>query len=103
MIAPTVIFNPYPEDENINLYEEMETTFNEMAKAVGKETEAKKVLEDLDQKYEEAKVKIEAANLATKDVILTLAYTGPQAPEIRVFTPNSMASIILEKAGLKGK
>ncbi|MDT8859274.1 iron-siderophore ABC transporter substrate-binding protein [Alkalihalobacillus sp. MEB130] len=99
-IAPTVIFNPYPEDESINLYEEMEMTFKEMAKAVGKEVEADQVLADLDVKYEEAKAKIEAGNLTTNDVILTLAYSGPQAPEIRVFTPNSMASIILEKIGL---
>ena len=35
-IAPTVIFNPYPEDEKIDLYQEMTTTFNEIAKAVDK-------------------------------------------------------------------
>ncbi|WP_078427308.1 ABC transporter substrate-binding protein [Alkalihalobacterium alkalinitrilicum] len=99
-IAPTVIFNPYPEDESINLYEEMETTFNEIAKAVGKEAEAEQVLANLDVKYEEAQAKIDAVDLATKDVILTLAYSGAQAPEIRVFTPNSMASIIIEKMGL---
>jgi len=100
-IAPTVIFNPYPEDESIDLYKEMTTTFNEIAKAVDKADEAEKVLAHLDEKYEEAKAEIEKANLKTKDVILTLAYTGPQAPEIRVFTPNSMASQILEKIGLK--
>ncbi|MGI2327880.1 ABC transporter substrate-binding protein [Planococcus sp. YIM B11945] len=99
-IAPTVIFNPYPEDESIDLYEEMETTFKEIAKAVGKTDEADKVLADLEGKYEEKAAEIEAANLKTKDVILTLAYTGPQAPEIRVFTPNSMASIILDRIGL---
>jgi iron complex transport system substrate-binding protein len=99
-IAPTVIFNPYPEDESINLYEEMEMTFNEMAKAVGKEAEAQQVLADLDAHYAEAKAKIETGNLSTNDVILTLAYSGPQAPEIRAFTPHSMASIILEKIGL---
>lgn len=99
-IAPTVIFNPYPEDESIDLYEEMEITFKEIAKAVGKEAEADQVLAELEQKYEEAKAKIDSANLATKDVILTLAYSGAQAPEIRVFTPNSMASIIIEKMGL---
>lgn len=99
-IAPTVIFNPYPEDENIDLYEEMETTFNEMAKAVGKEAEAEEVLADLEAVYEEKSAEIEAANLKTKDTILTLAYTGAAAPEIRVFTPNSMASIIMEKVGL---
>lgn len=100
-IAPTVIFNPYPEDESINLYQEMETTFNEMAKAVGKEDEAEKVLADLETVYEEKAAEIEAAELKTKDTILTLAYSGAAAPEIRVFTPNSMASIIMEKIGLK--
>lgn len=100
-IAPTVIFNPYPEDESIDLYEEMETTFNEMAKAVGKEDKAKEVLADLEKVYEEKAAEVEAADLKTKDTILTLAYTGAQAPEIRVFTPNSMASIIMEKIGLK--
>ena len=100
-IAPTVIFNPYPEDESMDLYQEMTTTFNEIAKVVDKTDEAKKVLSDLDAKYDEAKTKIDDANLPTKDVILTLAYTGPQAPEIRVFTPNSMASQIIEKIGLK--
>ncbi|MGK7376638.1 ABC transporter substrate-binding protein [Planococcus sp. 1R117A] len=99
-IAPTVIFNPYPEDESIDLYQEMETTFKEIAKAVDKTAEAEQVLADLEKEYKESASAIEAANLKTKDVILTLAYTGPQAPEIRVFTPNSMASIILERIGL---
>ncbi|MFC3210332.1 MULTISPECIES: ABC transporter substrate-binding protein [Planomicrobium] len=99
-IAPTVIFNPYPEDESIDLYQEMETTFLEIAKAVDKTEEADQVLADLEEKYEESAAEIEAADLETKDVILTLAYSGPQAPEIRVFTPNSMASIILERIGL---
>ncbi|WP_232336800.1 ABC transporter substrate-binding protein [Planococcus lenghuensis] len=100
-IAPTVLFNPYPEEEaNIDLYEEMITTFNEMAEAVGKEEQAEEVLAELDATYEEAAETIEAADLATDDFILTLAYTGPQAPEIRVFTPHSMASMILEKIGL---
>ncbi len=99
-IAPTVIFNPYPEDESIDLYQEMETTFLEIAKAVDKTSEGEKVLADLETQYEEKAAEIEAADLKTKDVILTLAYSGEQAPEIRVFTPNSMASIILERIGL---
>lgn len=99
-IAPTVIFNPYPEDESIDLYQEMETTFMEMAKAVDRVEEGEQVLADLEEKYEESAAEIEAADLQTRDSILTLAYSGPQAPEIRVFTPNSMASIIMERIGL---
>ncbi|MBO1913613.1 ABC transporter substrate-binding protein, partial [Microvirga sp. 3-52] len=81
-IAPTVIFNPYPEDESVDHYQEMIDTFNEIAKAVGKTDEANKVLADLNAKYEEAKEKIENTDLKTKDIVLTNAYTGPQAPEI---------------------
>ncbi|WP_227937121.1 ABC transporter substrate-binding protein [Alkalihalobacillus deserti] len=99
-IAPTVFFDPYPTDETISQYDEMESTFTEVAKAVDKSAEAEQVLADLEQKYEEAKTTIEASDLATKDVVLSQAYSANQAPEIRIFTPNSMAAVILDKIGL---
>ncbi len=99
-IAPTVFFDPYPSDESISQYDEMETTFREMAKAVAKEDQAAIVLDELNQKYEEAKAAIEAANLKTKDTLLTQAWSADQVPTIRLFTPNSLASVILEKVGL---
>lgn len=99
-IAPTVLFDPYPTDESIDQYDEMETTFKEIAKAVNKENEAEEVLTSLNDMYEEAKAAIEASSLSTTDFVLTQAYTAAQAPEIRVFTPNSMASVIFEKMGL---
>ncbi|OIJ19054.1 ferrichrome ABC transporter substrate-binding protein [Anaerobacillus alkalidiazotrophicus] len=99
-IAPTVFFDPYPSDENFSQYAEMEATFIEIAKAVGKEEKAVEVLDDLNNKYEEAKTVIENADLATKDVLLTQAWSADQVPTIRVFTTNSLASVILEKLGL---
>ncbi len=99
-IAPTVFFDPYPTDESFNQYAEMEATFNEIAKAVGRTSEAEQVLADLAKKYEEAKATIESSDLENKDVVLTQAYSASQAPEIRVFTPNALAVTILEKIGL---
>ncbi|WP_240613576.1 ABC transporter substrate-binding protein [Pueribacillus theae] len=99
-IAPTVFFDPYPTDESFDQYTEMESTFKEIAKAVGKSEEAENVLKELDEVYADAKEKIENGDLETKDVVLTQAYSANQAPEIRLFTPNSLASVILEKIGL---
>ncbi|QUH24499.1 ABC transporter substrate-binding protein [Serpentinicella alkaliphila] len=99
-IAPTVFFDPYPTDENFNQYDEMESTFREIAKAVGKSSEAEQVLAELEDTYVEAKAAIDSASLTTKDVILTQAFSANQAPQIRLFTPNALASVILEKIGL---
>ncbi|MDW7652188.1 MAG: iron-siderophore ABC transporter substrate-binding protein [Bacillota bacterium] len=99
-IAPTIFFDPYPSDESFSQYSEMEETFKEIAKAVGKTAEAEQILTELERTYEDAKAAIEAANLTTKDVLLTQAFSANQAPQIRVFTPNSLASGILKKIGL---
>lgn len=97
-IAPTVFFDPYPTDESIDQYAEMEATFKEIAKAVGKSDEADKVLSSLNAKYEEAKTAL--SSLESKDIIVTQAFSGSQAPEIRIFAPNSVASVVLSKMGL---
>ncbi|MUV37737.1 putative siderophore-binding lipoprotein YfiY [Lentibacillus sp. JNUCC-1] len=100
-IAPTVFFEAYPQDESITQYDEMVTTFKTIAKAVNKEDKAEEVLADLDNKYSEAKEAIDAADLSTDEFVLTQAFSSQQAPVLRVFTPNSMASKIFEKIGLK--
>lgn len=99
-IAPTVYFDAYPTDESMSQYDEMERTFKEIAKAVGKEDEAKAVLAELNTVYENAKIAIDNANLSTKDFLLTQSYSSNQAPQIRLFAKNALASVILEKIGL---
>ncbi|MGM8366831.1 ABC transporter substrate-binding protein [Virgibacillus sp. W0181] len=100
-IAPTVFFDSYPEDESFTQYDEMESTFKTIAKAVGKEEKADDVLDDLDEKYNEAEDILEDANLTTEAFVLTQAFSSQQAPVLRVFTPNSLASEIFEKIGLE--
>ncbi|MBS4538938.1 iron-siderophore ABC transporter substrate-binding protein [Clostridium sp. D2Q-11] len=99
-IAPTLAFNPYPEEGEYTQYEEMEDTFNKIAEVVEKEEEAKEVLEQLDKKYEEAKKEIEESDLETKDYVLSQAYSSQDVPTIRLFTDNSMAVEIFSRLGL---
>lgn len=101
-IAPTLFFQPYPgEGESISQYEEMEQTFLKIAAAVGKKEQAEQVLAELEAKYEEAKTKLEQADLPTRQFVLTQAYSSNQAPVLRVFTTNALASVIMEKIGLQ--
>jgi ferric hydroxamate transport system substrate-binding protein len=100
-IAPTLFFDPYPTDESVSQYDEMEETFRSIAKVVQKEEEAESVLQELDAKYEEARADIEAANLETNEFVLTQAFSANQAPTLRLFTPNAMATKIFEEVGLE--
>ncbi|MCT2536048.1 iron-siderophore ABC transporter substrate-binding protein [Aquibacillus koreensis] len=100
-IAPTLAFNPYPNEGEGNQYEEMTTTFNEIAKLFGKESEAEQVLTDLDAAYESAKEEIDAANIENKSFVLSQAYSSENNPVIRLFKDNAMAIQIMQNIGLE--
>ncbi|CAM4277344.1 ABC transporter substrate-binding protein [Paenibacillus tarimensis] len=101
-IAPTIVFGPYPaEDAGYDQYEEMESTFREIAKAVGKEAEAEQVLANMQEAFAAAADKIKAAGKEGHKVVLTQAWSTNNVPEFRLFTDNSLAAQILEKIGLE--
>ncbi|WP_078394808.1 ABC transporter substrate-binding protein [Shouchella patagoniensis] len=100
-IAPTLLFNPYPEEgEGLSQYEEMEQTFKEMAKVLDATEQAESVLADLEATYANAESEIDDLGLSTKDFALTMAYSDNQAPVFRLSTPNAMAVTVLENMGL---
>lgn len=101
-IAPTVLFNPYPsEDDLVTQYDEMLNTFREIATATGTEEQAETVLSEMETRQAEVKEKIEQADLNTNKFILTLGYTSSEAPTFRIFTPNAMASDLMTRIGLE--
>ncbi|WP_223155183.1 ABC transporter substrate-binding protein [Alkalibacillus aidingensis] len=100
-IAPTVFFNPYPEEGTVDQYTEMEDTFKEIAKAVGESEQAENILADLEETYAEARTTLEEAELGTYETILTYGWSADQAPVFRLFTQNSMVSQIMEQIGLE--
>ncbi|GAK09141.1 LOW QUALITY PROTEIN: ferrichrome-binding periplasmic protein precursor [Geomicrobium sp. JCM 19038] len=100
-IAPTLTYNPYPEEEEgIDQYEEMEDTFMEIAKAVDQVNAAEEVLEDLETIYTEANNTIDQLSLDTTEFTLAMGYTDNQAPVFRLSNPNALAVKILENIGL---
>lgn len=100
-IAPTIVFDSYPAEGAGDQYTEMETTFKTIADLTGKTSEADKVLGDLQKTYADSKEKLKAANKEGAEFVLTQAYSNQNAAQLRLFTDNSMAVQILQRAGLK--
>lgn len=101
-IAPTLVYDPYlKEGEGIDQYEEMEKTFLEIATAVGKNEKGQSVLNDLNNKYQQATKNIQDLKLDTNDITVAQYFANNQTPVFRLFNPNALAVEILEKIGLK--
>jgi iron complex transport system substrate-binding protein len=100
-IAPTLLFNPYPDEASgANQYDEMEATFKTIAAAVGKSEEADQALADLAKHYDDAKAKLEGAGKGGAEVVLTQAFSNQNDAVLRLFTDNSLAIATLGKIGL---
>ncbi|MFA1819860.1 ABC transporter substrate-binding protein [Virgibacillus oceani] len=102
-IAPVVMYDGTTEEAIADLYADMLKTFNETATLVGKAEEAEEHINHLDERMAEAKEKIEAADLPTKDFVFTQAFSVNEAPTFRLFTENSTVSHVLEGIGLTNK
>ncbi|SDH41292.1 iron complex transport system substrate-binding protein [Alteribacillus persepolensis] len=100
-IAPTLMFEPYPPEGEGDQYEEMETTFKEIAKAVNKEEEADQVLNELETAYDDIAAKLEEEGADGTELILSQAFSANETASIRLFTDNSMAVNILNKIGIE--
>ena len=100
-IAPTLIFNPYPGEDGPNQYEEMKQTFQTIATAVGRADEGQAVLNDMQATFDQAAATLEEAGDAGSEFVLAQAFTSEGAPQIRLFTDNSMAVQVLQQLGLE--
>ena len=99
-IAPTLLFNPYPDQGQINQYEEMEQSFRTIAEIVGKQEEAEQVLADLQRTYGEAKDKLKAAGQDGAPFVLSQLFPGQGGANLRLMTDNSTAVQTLQRIGL---
>lgn len=100
-IAPTLLFNPYPENEEYTQFDEMTDTFMTIAEAVDRVEEGETVLDEMQAVFDEAQAELEAAGALGNQYLLVQAYTGQSAPEMRVFIDTSMAAQILNSIGLE--
>ncbi|SFP58973.1 iron complex transport system substrate-binding protein [Salibacterium halotolerans] len=100
-IAPTLVFQPYPGENGPTQYEEMETTFKQIAKAVGKQDKAEQVLSNLDQRYSELSTRLSEAGMDGTEILLSQTYSSNETATLRFFTDNSMVMEIMTKIGLQ--
>ncbi|NHN31881.1 iron-siderophore ABC transporter substrate-binding protein [Paenibacillus sp. S3N08] len=100
-IAPTIVFDAYPLEGAGDQYSVMEATFKTIADLVGKNSEADKILNDLEKVYADSKEKLKAAKKDGAEFALTQASSNQNAASLRMFHDNSMIVQILQRAGLK--
>ncbi len=100
-IAPTLVFNPYPEDLAVSQYDEMLTTFSTIAAALNREAEGQQVLAAMEAHFAAAKTALEAAGHGADSFILSQGWTADSVATFRLFTDNAMAVQILEQIGLE--
>lgn len=98
-IAPTLVFDPVPEDKT--KLEEMEETFTTIAKATGRQQRASAVLDDLDQRIQQAKQNLADANADQTPVAVAQAFTLENAPTLRMFTSESFVGELIDQVGLR--
>lgn len=102
-IAPTILFNPYPmQDDGISRMEEMEQTFMTIADIVGRHEQGVAALERMNQKLDQAKAIVQASEAAGKPFVLVM--TGSYKDDytkFRIWTQNARASEIIEKMGME--
>lgn len=100
-IAPTLVFNPYPDDLTVSQYDEMVTTFTTIASVVNREAEGEAVLVDLEATYTSAQAALDEAGHGGEAFILSQGWTVESVATFRLFTDNAFAVQILARLGLE--
>ncbi|MCK9249740.1 MAG: ABC transporter substrate-binding protein [Solirubrobacteraceae bacterium] len=103
-IAPVLVMKPYPAGTKSSKslqYRQMVKDFKATAKAVGKESQGKKVLSRMTRTFKSAKKKLKQRKRLGERVVVTTPGGDPSNPALRLFTDNSLAAEIVRKVGLK--
>jgi ferric hydroxamate transport system substrate-binding protein len=98
-IAPVLVFDSY--SPNDALLASNRDHFTQLAKAVGKQSQAAQVLKSYDQKVSQAKGALAAAGKAGAEVTLAQGFSVNGQPVIRAYTDHAQAIQVLESIGLK--
>lgn len=99
-IAPTLGFDPYP-DDHADLYDVMVETFRSVATALSREAEARAFLDRLEDQFSAAKAALAASGFAGRRVALATVYSGPTAAQVAIFNDNSLPARVLKRLGFE--
>jgi len=97
-IAPTLLFNPYP-DNSLTQLDEMQQTFRAIAQRVERQELGETVLRQMQAAFKTARDRLQLAKSVNHGFIL--GQFNDATPQIRLFTNNAMAVQVLNQIGLK--
>lgn len=100
-IAPTLLFDPYVDDPNLNQHDLMIDAFTNIAAATGRTEQAEDVLDRMEGAFAAARAALESSGNGGAEVLLAQAYTSEGAPVMRMFLRTSMAGHQLSLLGLE--
>ena len=98
--APVIVMEGSDSSRNI---EHMKANFNLIAKAVGKEDQAAKVLPQLDKALADGKKKLAAAGVAGDGFAMADGWMEGSSVSIRMFGEGSLMSELAEELGLQNQ
>jgi iron complex transport system substrate-binding protein len=98
-IAPTLLFNPYPDSNNLTQFDEMQQTFRAIAERVNRRDAGEVVLRQMQATFKTASDRLRSMSLANNSFIL--GQFNEAAPQIRLFTDNALAVQVLSQIGLE--
>ncbi|ADD29172.1 ABC transporter substrate-binding protein [Meiothermus ruber] len=99
-IAPTIAFNPFPEDGSSQFARVLQD-FQTVAELVGKGDQGRRVRVQMEARFAQARQLLQQAKRSGESFVLVQAFTSQNVGTMRLFTRNSIASEILERIGLK--
>lgn len=97
-IAPTLLFNPYPNSNSLTQLDEMQQTFRAIAERVNRQDAAETVLRQMQDTFKAASDRIRATQQNNSFI---LGQFNEATPQIRLFTDDAMAVQVLNKIGLE--
>lgn len=97
-IAPTLLFNPYPDANALTQFDEMQQTFRAIAERVNRRDAGEAVLRQMQDTFKAARDRLKSANQKNNSFIL--GQFNEATPQIRLFTDNAMAVQVLRQIGL---
>lgn len=100
-IAPTLLLDPYPGEDEEDQYTRVMDNFRTVATAVDREQTAQTRLAELNQTYEQIRERVAEANATGEPVTLAQGFTQEGSATLRVFTDNALAIQVLERIGLE--
>lgn len=98
-IAPTLLFNPYPDSNTLTQFDEMQQTFRAIAERINRRDAGEVVLQQMQDAFKAASDRLRSANQTNNSFIL--GQFNEATPQIRLFTDNAMAVQVLRQIGLK--